>query len=186
MHAWLPEGASTYSATIDHMFYMILWVTGIVFVLTEALLFYFAFRYRQRAGVRAHYTHGNARLEVAWTVVPAAMLIFLGFASRGAWNLIKGEVPKTDEEVVVTASQFNWEIRYKGADGTFDTPDDVITSNDMRIPLGVPVRIKLRSKDVIHSFFVPQFRLKQDAVPGVTIDVWVQPTKTGTYEIACA
>ncbi len=182
----LPEGVSSYSATIDHMFYMILWVTGIVFVLTEALLIYFAFRYRQRDGVRAHYTHGNARLEVAWTIVPAAMLIFLGFASRTAWNVIKGEVPPTDEEVVVTASQFNWEIRYKGADGSFDTPDDVITSNDMRIPVGVPVRIKLRSKDVIHSFFVPQFRLKQDAVPGVTIDVWVQPTKTGVYEIACA
>ncbi len=78
----LPEGVSTYSSSVDGLFYIILVVTGIAFVLTEGLLFLFAFRYRRRAGVRAAYTHGNNTLEVLWTIVPAAMLIFLAFASR--------------------------------------------------------------------------------------------------------
>ncbi len=183
---WLPEGVSTYSGTIDHMFWVILVVTGVAFVLTETLLFAFAYLYRSRPGRRATYTHGNNRLEVIWTIVPAVFLVFLGFSSQRVWKEIKGSVPATDEVVTVTASQFNWEIRYRGADGSFDTPDDVITSNEMRLPVGEPVKIRLRSKDVIHSFFLPQFRLKQDAVPGLTIEVWVQATKTGRYEIACA
>ncbi len=186
MHSWLPEGVSTYSGAVDHLFYLILAVTGFFFVATEALLFLFAFRYRRRAGVRAAYTHGNSTLEIIWTAVPAVILVFLALTSRTTWNKIKGQIPKTDEEVMVTASQFNWEIRYRGTDGQFDTPDDVITSNDMHLPVDVPVRIHLRSKDVIHSFFLPQFRLKQDAVPGMTIDVWLQATRTGIFEIACA
>ena len=186
MRSWLPEGVSSYSGTIDDMFFVILWITGIAFLLTEALLFLFAFRYRRRTGVRAAYTHGNSALEVVWTVVPAVLLVFLAFASRRVWNEIKGSVPPTDETVVVTAKQFTWEVRYAGADGAFETADDVVTENEMRLPVGRPTRIRLRSRDVLHSFFVPQFRLKQDAVPGLTIDVWVEPTKTGPYEIACA
>ncbi|HEU4400726.1 MAG TPA: cytochrome c oxidase subunit II [Candidatus Polarisedimenticolia bacterium] len=186
MHSWLPEGVSTYSPTIDHMFFLILWVTGVGFVLTEIVLFAFAFRYRRRAGRRATYTHGNGTLEIIWTVVPAVFFVFLGLMSQRAWKSIKGEMPHTDEVVTVTASQFNWEIRYRGVDGQFDTPDDVVMNNEMRLPANVPVKIRLRSKDVIHSFFLPQFRLKQDAVPGLTIEVWLQATKTGEYEIACA
>jgi len=180
MH-WLPEGVSTYSASIDTMFYVILAVTGTAFILTESILFYFALRYRARQGVRARYTHGNSRLEVIWTIVPAVMLVFLGLSSRRVWGEIKGQVPPTDLEIAVIASQFDWEIHYKGADGRLDTADDVVIHNDMSLPVGKPVKIRLRAKDVIHSFFVPAFRLKQDAVPGLTIDVWVEPTKTGTY-----
>jgi len=186
MHSWLPEGVSTYSSTIDGLFFIILAVTGVAFIATEALLFLFAFRYRQRPGVRATYTHGNNALEVVWTIIPAVILVILGFMSRSGWNMIRGEMPHTDEVVTITASQFNWEIRYRGTDGEFDTADDVVTSNDMRLPVGVKTRIRLRSKDVIHSFFLPNFRLKQDAVPGLTIEVWLEATKTGTYEIACA
>ncbi len=186
MQSWLPESASTYSSTIDNMFYLILVVTGVAFILTEALLFLFAFLYRRRPGRRATYTHGNNTIEVIWTVVPAVLLVVLAVASRTAWNEIKGSTPETDEIVTITASQFNWEIRYPGVDGRFDSPDDVITNNEMRIPVGVPVKIRLRSKDVIHSFFLPHFRLKQDAVPGLTIEVWVEATRTGDFEIACA
>lgn len=186
MSSWLPESASTYSSTIDNMFYLILVVTGVAFVLTEGLLLLFVFLYRRRQGRRATYTHGNNTLEVIWTVVPAILLVFLAIASRTAWNEIKGNTPETDEIVTITASQFNWEIRYPGEDGRFDTPDDVITNNEMRIPIGLPVKIRLRSEDVIHSFFLPHFRLKQDAVPGLTIEIWVEATRTGDFEIACA
>ncbi len=186
MRSWFPEGVSTFSSTIDDMFYLILAVTGVAFILTEALLFLFAFLYRRRPGRRATYTHGNNTLEIIWTIVPAAMLVFLAIASRNVWNEIKGSVPQTDEVVTVTGSQFNWEIRYKGRDGKFDTQDDVVTDNEMRVPVGKPVRIRLRSEDVIHGFFLPHFRLKQDAVPGLTIEVWIEATRTGEFEIACA
>ncbi|MFQ5877684.1 MAG: cytochrome c oxidase subunit II [Acidobacteriota bacterium] len=186
MLAWLPESVSTYSSTIDRMFVIILIITGVLFVLTETLLFLFAFMYRRRAGRRASHTHGNNTLEVVWTVIPAVLLVFLALASRNAWNAIKGSVPETDEVITVTASQFNWEMRYRGADGRFDTPDDVVTNNEMRVPVGKPIRVRLRSKDVIHSFFLPQLRLKQDAVPGLTIEVWFEATRTGEFEIACA
>ena len=185
MH-WLPKGVSSYSADIDSMFTVILWVTGIAFVLTEALLFIFAWKYRRREGVRATYTHGNGRLEVVWTVVPAVLLVFLALASGNVWSKIKVHVPDTRETILVTASQFNWEIRYAGADGRLESDDDIVLSNVMKLPVGEKVRIRLRSKDVIHSFFVPVFRLKQDAVPGMTVDVWVEPTEAGEYEIACA
>ncbi len=168
------------------MFYLILIITGVAFVLTEGVLFLFAFLYRRRQGRRATYTHGNNTLEVIWTVIPAVLLVVLAVMSRTAWNEIKGSTPETDEIVTITASQFNWEIRYPGADSRFDTPDDVITNNEMRIPVGVPVKIRLRSTDVIHSFFLPHVRLKQDAVPGLTIEVWVEATRTGDFEIACA
>src|SRR5437867_12227115 len=105
MH-WLPEGVSTYSPEIDRMFYVILEVTGTAFVLTETILFYFAIRYRARQGVRATFTHGNSRLEMIWTIVPAVMLVFLGFSSKRVWGDIKGRIPPTDEEVVIVASQF--------------------------------------------------------------------------------
>ena len=185
MH-WLPEAVSSYSGTVDGLFKLILIVTGVAFVLTEAALFLFAFLYRRRDGRRATYTHGNSTLEVIWTIVPAVFLVFLAFASQRGWKAIKGSIPPTDEVVTVTGKQFEWVIRYRGADGAFDTADDVVTSNEMRLPVGKPTKIRLRSEDVIHSFFLPNFRLKQDAVPGLTVEVWVEPTRTGTYEIACA
>src|SRR5260370_18221642 len=98
MQHWrLPEGVSTYSHTIDQMFYLILIITGVAFVLTEGLLFLFAFIYRRKAGGRATYTHGNNTLELVWTIVPAVMLVVPAFVSRNAGNQIKGCVPTTAE-----------------------------------------------------------------------------------------
>ena len=86
----------------------------------------------------------------------------------------------------VTAKQFNWEVRYPGLDGKLDTEDDVVMDNDFHVPVNKVVRVQLRSRDVIHSFFVPQLRLKQDAVPGREIPVWFEATKNGKYEVPCA
>jgi cytochrome c oxidase subunit 2 len=185
MH-WLPEGVSTYSGTVDGLFRLILIVTGVAFVLTEVLLFAFAWMYRRREGRRATYTHGNNTLELIWTVVPAVFLVFLAVASARGWKAIKGSIPRVDEVVTITGQQFSWEFRYRGTDGAFDTPDDIVINDELRLPVGRPVKLRLRSKDVIHSFFLPNFRLKQDAVPGMTVEVWVEPTKIGPYEIACA
>jgi cytochrome c oxidase subunit II len=186
MLAWLPEVASTYGPQIDRIFYIILGITGTGMVLTEACLFWFAWRYRSREGRRAYYTHGHNTLELVWTLVPAAILVMLTFASKPVWDLVRHTYPPSDVNLIVTASQFNWEVRYPGADGKMETADDVVLNNEMHVPVGKPVRIHLRSKDVIHSFFLPNMRLKQDAVPGLTIPIWFQPTRTGEFEIACA
>ena len=183
---WLPENVSTYGAEIDWLFELIYYITGATFVLVAVAMITFLIMYRARPGRKARYTHGNTSLEIVWTVVPALILIVLTFLSVPAWSRIKMHIPDSDVQIRITAKQFNWEVTYPGPDGTFDTADDRTFDNEIHFPVGKPIVIHLRSKDVIHSFFLPQFRLKQDAVPGMTIDVWLQATRTGTFEIACA
>lgn len=182
----LPEGVSSYSGRIDGLFRLILWITGIVFVIVESLLLFFLFRYRHREGRRAHYTHGNNRMEVAWTIVPAFICVVLALLSRRTWADIKQQMPKEAMPVEITAEQFAWNIRYPGKDGKFETPDDIVTLNQLHFPVGRAVVVTLRSKDVIHSFFLPEFRVKQDAVPGMSTRIWFDGQRVGHWEIACA
>lgn len=182
----LPENVSTYGGKIDGLFYLILWITGVIFILVEVLLLFFLFRYRHREGRPAHYTHGSNRLEVIWTIVPAVICVVLALLSRRSWAEIKQNMPQGAMNVEVTAEQFAWNIRYPGPDGKLETADDVVTLNQLHFPVGRPLIVTLHSKDVIHSFFLPEFRVKQDAVPGMTTRIWLEATRTGNWEIACA
>jgi len=186
MLSWLPPGVSTYSGQIDWLFYLIYYVTTVTFFLVQITLLVFVFRYRYDPNRRATYTHGNTTLEIIWTIVPAVLLAVLALLSRNTWAEIKWRQPPSDYTIRVSAKQFNWEITYAGLDGKFDTDDDVTMDNDLHVPVNRNVRIALRSKDVIHSFFVPVFRLKQDAIPGREITGWFKATRTGTYDITCA
>ena len=186
MMSWLPENVSTYGATIDSLFYLIYYITTFTFFAVQLTLLWFVFRYRYNPNRRATYTHGNTTLEITWTAVPAVILAALALISRNTWAEIKWHQPPSDYTVWVTAKQFNWEITYPGLDGKFGTDDDVTMDNDLHVPVNRTVRIVLRSRDVIHSFFVPSFRLKQDAVPGREIPVWFKATKAGKYETPCA
>ena len=186
MLRWLPEDVSTYGGEIDSLFYIIYYITGAAFIIVTALMIVFLIMYRQREGRRATYTHGNTALEITWTVIPAVILVVLSFMSVSTWGKVKAHAPPSDFEVHVTAKQFNWEILYPGPDGKLETADDVLIENDMHVPVNKVVRIILKSKDVIHSFFVPNLRLKQDAVPGRDILVWFEATKPGKYELPCA
>lgn len=183
---WLPENVSTYGAQIDSLFYLIFWITAITFVLVEGALIVFLVQYRYRPGRKATYTHGNNTLEIAWTIAPSIILIVLALLSRGLWHEIKETLPPSKYPVQVTAKQFNWEITYPGPDGQFGTADDKTVENEMNVPVNQVIQVRLRSKDVIHSFFVPVLRLKQDALPGREILQWFEATKTGKYEIPCA
>ncbi|MBI4358086.1 MAG: cytochrome c oxidase subunit II, partial [Candidatus Omnitrophica bacterium] len=189
---WLPANLSTYGKKIDHLFYLILFVTGAIFVGVQGALIYFLFRYRGREGAKAHYIHGNNRLEFIWTVIPSVILVFLTVFSQRIWSEVRGLPPQGSIPIEIQAEQFAWNVRYAGADGKFGSSDDIKTINQLHIPVGKPVRVRLTSigKDekhpVIHSFFLPEFRLKQDVVPGLAIDVWFEATRTGKYEIACA
>lgn len=204
---WLPEGVSTYSQEIDNLFYGVLYLTGAIFVVTEALLLYCLIAFRHRDGRKSHYTHGNHTLELVWTISPALILGIIAILQKSTWEKIKMEVPETDSvKVHLFAQQFEWNFRYAGNDGKWGTKDDVMLVNQLYVPVNKNIVIEQSSKDVIHSFFLPYMRLKQDVVPGMHIKVWFNPTKTtdqmrqtrpdydkpdGTkakwnYEIACA
>lgn len=205
----LPVEASNFAAPIDYLFNVIHWISAVMGTLVYGLLLFAVIRYRRRAGARAAYFHGKPVLEIAWAIVPGAILLWLAFASRDLWAKVRYQqnFPANAEHIEVLAQQFAWNIRYAGKDEQFGASDplkitdqnpfgrleadaqgkdDVIALNEMHLVLGKPVRLTLRSRDVIHSFFVPEFRFKQDAVPGSAIDVWFTPTRAGKYEIACA
>jgi len=207
---WLPELISVHGAMIDNQLVLTLAIAGTVFFLAQIGLGYFIWRFRARGEERASYWHENSTLEFTWTVITA--VIFIGLAVQGnrIWaKYFLTPAPPGAIEVELTAQQFAWNIRYPGADGVFGRTrseliddasgnyigldpkdpagrDDVVTQNIMAIPVNHAVRITLRSKDVTHSFFVPQLRVKQDAVPGMRIQLHFTATKTGEYVIACA
>lgn len=185
---WLPESASTYARDIDLGFWVITVIVGTAFVLVEAALVLFLVRYRARPGHRASYIHGNTTAEVIWTAVPAITVVAIGVWSAGLWAQIKGRdnLPANAIRLGITAKQFEWNVTYPGLDGQLGTADDFTRRNALEVPVNRPVVVELTSEDVLHSFFVPVFRIKQDAVPGMTIPVWFEATQTGEFELACA
>ena len=184
----LPSSASTFAGEIDFLYYLILVITGIAFVVVEVGLIVFMIKYRARPGRKAEYIQGSTKAEIIWTAVPAVTLVIIGLMSGGVWNTIKGRnsVPADAIPYGLHAQQFEWNITYRGPDGQLGTADDFVIRNQLHIPVNQPVVMRMTAEDVIHSFFVPAFRVKQDAVPGMTINVWFEATETGQYEIACA
>lgn len=184
----LPRGASTSVAAVDQLFWSIVAITTVSFVLVVLALLWLVVRYRERPGRRAVYSHGNVRLEIVWTLIPTAILAALALVSGQVWTELKGAPPEDNPrfEVEIAPRQFQWDVRYPGVDGQFGTDDDITTINQVRVPLGHTIVVRLRSQDVIHSFFVPALRIKQDAVPGMLNQLWFVPTRAGKFEIACA
>jgi cytochrome c oxidase subunit 2 len=207
---WVPEVISVHGPAIDHQLVVTLIIAGTVFLLAHLGLGYLIWRYRARGTGRAAYWHENPKMELTWTLVTAVVFVGLGIQGNKVWaDYFLAPVPADATTVEVTSQQFAWNIRYAGVDGKFGRTDvklindaaaeylgidpkdpagrdDVMTQNIMAIPVNRPVRVILRTKDVTHSFFVPQLRVKQDAVPGISIQVHFTAVKTGEYEIACA
>jgi cytochrome c oxidase subunit 2 len=161
----------------------------VVLVLAIALVFH-----RRRAGRVAHYTHGERRRDHILTL-GVALAMFLGIdavlAGRSLGELESRIWAWPDDvpgavRVEVTARQWAWVFRLAGPDGRFGTRDDIVTTNELRVPVGRPIYLKLRARDVIHSLYLPAFRTKSDAVPGSTTRLWFQAREPGTYEIGCA
>ncbi|OAI49538.1 hypothetical protein AYO44_18415 [Planctomycetaceae bacterium SCGC AG-212-F19] len=223
---WLPRQVSTFGNSVDNLFYMILGITGFFFVLTEGIMVYNIWEFgKPERTAKPPFVHGNHRLEVIWTIVPAGILVLISVVQIDTWEKIKytKNFPPADPNVcqmVVVARQWEWRIRYpnpndirqwekepdkKGADlwarsaeyPYEDLPqyDDVHTVNEIHCwamndkdKASGKVLIHLKTRDVLHSFFLPQMRLKQDAVPGKVIPMWFEPIdynvepKGGTWE----
>lgn len=186
---WFPENVSPLGDRIDHLFWVIFGITAATFLVVEALFVGFLWKYGDGAAPgKGAFVHGNAKLEAVWTAVPAGILVFIAVYQYDTWKEAKfaSRAPRAPLHARVLAGQFEWRFTYPGADGQLDTPDDLEEVNVLHAVKDQDVVLRLESRDVIHSFFVPQLRLKQDAVPGMTQKVWFRARAAGEYDIACA
>jgi cytochrome c oxidase subunit 2 len=189
---WFPKVVSTYGADIDFLFDVIMWMVAITFVGTELVLVWSILRFAKKDDCKTLYTHGNHTVEVVWTAVPAVLMIFIAFSQMSAWSTVKMNFPDEGPYTVETpmmeviAGQFDWWVRYPDAEGNFQGTDVIDVPFDIHVPVNTEVVFHLKSRDVLHSFFVPEFRLKQDAVPGMSIPMWFEATETGSFDLICA
>ena len=171
-----PQRASTIAGNVDALFIFLLIVTGLMTVLVFSAVIYFAARYRHRRGVPAEQIEGSTPLELTWTFIPLA--IFMVIFAWGAVVYFKERTPPRDAtEVYVVAKQWMWKLEH--AEGQREI-------NELHVPVGQDVKLIMTSQDVIHSFYVPAFRIKQDVLPGRYTVEWFHPTKAGTYHLFCA
>jgi cytochrome c oxidase subunit 2 len=187
---WLPEAASSYAVDMDNLIGMINLIVGAWFLLAVLVLVYLTVRYRRREGQRAAYLPATSLRAMSVILVPCALI--LGFdlvidaAAARVWDEIKIDMPPHDEIVGIRGDQWVWRFTYPGPDGELGTEDDFESVGELRVPLDKVVLFELTAKDVLHSMWVPELRLKQDAVPGRTIRGWFQPTREGRFEFICA
>ena len=182
--------ASTYSGDIDFVFSLVFWIVGAWLVATELVFFWLIVRFRKQPDVKAQYITGELHHEKQWVHWPhmavlAFDVIILIFAVK-VWYTVKQDLPPAQETVRVIAQQWAWSFVHPGPDQKLDTADDIKTVDDLHVKVDTLYHFKLESRDVLHSFSVPAFRLKQDAIPGRVITGWFQGTKTGTFDIQCA
>lgn len=217
----LPKSASKQGEAYDMMFVVTLTATGIVFFITHTLLFWFAFKYKATEENRSSYflAHNN-KLELIWTTVPAIVMAVLVAIGLRNWGAMTGAAPAEADVVEIVGKQFNWIVRYPGKDKAFGkrnyrmindatnilgmdekdpaSADDIVAQNgEMHMVVGKPVKLVIGSRDVIHDVGLPHFRMKMDAVPGITTTMWFTPTITSAemkkltknpnfvYEISC-
>jgi cytochrome c oxidase subunit 2 len=184
------EAVSSYAGDIDGLFLLITVLVGFWFILTEAVFFGFIFRYRRRDGVRAAYITGEEHEYTRWIHWPHYLIIacdiIIIVAAVRVWYDIKQALPPAEQTVRVISQQWAWSFVHPGPDGAIDTADDIKTVDELHVRANTLYHFKLESRDVLHSFSVPVFRLKQDAIPGRVITGWFKAMKTGTFDIQCA
>jgi cytochrome c oxidase subunit 2 len=209
---WLPAGAAAAAQWIDGQFTLTFIIMGVVFLAAQLGLGYIVWKYKETpSSPPVSYSHGNTTLEIVWTTLTAILFIGLNLMGSTVWASQRFAPAEANAvQVEVTGMQFAWYFRYPGPDGKFgrtdpklmdpsagneaalglDTTDpaakDDVVTGTMYLPVNRQVNLTLRAVDVIHSFFVPQMRFKQDAVPGLAIHMHFTPTEVGDYEIACA
>jgi cytochrome c oxidase subunit 2 len=194
------EAASIQGEKVDQMIWVTLIITGIVFVITQILLFWFAYKYQENDNRKVFFFAHSTKLELIWTAIPAITLTVLVVFGLRNWFFFTGEPPKNAMVVEVTGKQFGWIFRYPGKDAVFGkkyyknidpatnsvgivwddklAQDDILTEQTMYVVKGTPVKLIIGSRDVIHDVGLSHFRLKMDAVPGIPTTMWFTPKFT--------
>jgi cytochrome c oxidase subunit 2 len=163
----LPPQLSTLAADVDWLYNLVYWITVVGFVLVTGFMVYCLVKYRRKPGVKASVTGHSTALEIAWTFSPLILLAYLFHA--GFQGYIRGAIAPEDAiEIRVRAMQWNWEFEY---------PNGMVEMNKLTVPVDQPVKLIMSSSDVLHSFFVPEFRLKRDVVPGLYTTLWFEATE---------
>jgi cytochrome c oxidase subunit 2 len=186
----LIPAASTYAGDIDGLFTLIFYLVGFWLIASESIFFYFIFRFRKKEGVPSEYISGEEKHHKRWITIPHFLVlfcdIFILYGAIRVWYDVKQDLPPADATIRVMTQQWAFTFQHPGPDMKLDTADDISINNELHVQLGTLYHYKLESKDVMHDFSVPVFRLKQDAIPGRVITGWFEPSKTGEYDIQCA
>jgi len=184
------EALSTYATDIDNLIWLITVLVGFWFILCEGVFFYFIIRFRAKEGVRAEYITGEEKSQKRWISYPHLLVLvcdlFIVVGAVRVWYDVKQHLPEPYQTVRVVGQQWAWSFVHPGSDGKLGTDDDIKTVDELHIEVGKVYHYKLEARDVLHSFSVPVFRLKQDAIPGRVITGWFEATDTGTHDIQCA
>jgi cytochrome c oxidase subunit 2 len=159
---------------VDQVFFYILAITVFLLGLITFLMVYFVIRYRKKRNPQPSDIHENTWLEIIWTVVPTLLVLTMFYYGLTGFNFLK-KAPIDARKVKVIARQWSWLFEYENG----------MKSTELKVPVGKPVKLSLTSQDVIHGFYTPAFRIKQDVVPGMTNSLWFQPTEVGTFDVFC-
>ena|ERR1035438_8871926 len=188
-----PENISTYGQEIDNLFWLIFVFAFIAFVISLFVLIYPLFKYHYKKTGKAQYITGEKKNHFKWIVIALVVLacsdFAIMFAEHGTWAKIEQEPVTADLQIAVTGRQWNWIFTYPGKDGKLYTADDIMIddqNSELHVPINKNIVFDLKSRDVVHSFFLKNVRLKQDAIPGRTMKRWFNCNKEGRYEIACS
>ena len=183
------SAASTYAHSIDRLFILIAIIVGFWLIAAETMMFVLIFKFRAKDGRPTRYITGDEKHLKRWITIPhflvlvCDVVIIVGAIS--VWYNIKQNMPAADETIRVIGQQWAWSFQQTGPDGVMDTADDIRSVGELHVKVNTTYHFDLMSRDVVHSFAVPAFRLKQDALPGRTITGWFRPDKLGTYDIQC-
>lgn len=183
------ESASSFAGDIDYVIILITAIVGFWFLLAEGVFFWLILRFNAKEGVKAQYISGEDPKEKRWVAIPhyltLAFDVWIIITAIRVWQEVKQTMPQADETVRVIAQQWAWTFQHPGADGQLDTADDITVVDELHVEKGKTIHFELLSRDVLHSFSVPVFRLKQDIIPGRTIRGWFKATMTGGFDIQC-
>jgi cytochrome c oxidase subunit 2 len=184
------EQVSTYAADIDNLITIIGALVGFWFVLVEVVFIGLIVAFRARPGVKAQYITGEEKHQKRWVGIPHELVLLCDvviiICAVRVWVTVKQNIPPAEETVRVIGQQWAWSFVHPGPDGKLDTADDIKTVDELHVKVNTTYHFKLEARDVLHSFSVPVFRLKQDAIPGRVITGWFKATKLGVHDIQCA
>ncbi|HEX3376229.1 MAG TPA: hypothetical protein VHS29_05175 [Candidatus Acidoferrales bacterium] len=183
------SAASTYAHSVDHLFILIAVIVGFWLIAAETMMFVLIFRFRAKDGRPTQYITGDEKHLKRWITIPHLLVlvcdVVIIVGAISVWYNIKQDMPAAQETVRVIGQQWAWSFQQAGPDGVMDTADDIRSVGELHVKVDTTYHFDLMSRDVVHSFAVPAFRLKQDALPGRTISGWFRPNKVGTYDIQC-